>query len=140
MENLQAELIKVTKKLEKTKNKPLEDSDIRDILTSLRDSLSTLLDISIENVESKATINSLSTKVRNLEDYTEHHHQRSLRGKFFITFPKDSPPPSPQDLLKEDSNIIDYTCKIVNAKYEIKLDPTCFKTCHFTKKGIVFRL
>ena len=146
MEKLQAELIKVSKKLEKTgkgfekTKKPLEDNEIREILTTLRDSISTLLEVSIENIEQKSVISSLTSKVRSLEDYTEHHHQRSLRGKFYVTFPKDSPPPSPKVLLENGSNVSIFTCDIVKSKYQVKLDPSNFKTCHFTKKGIIFRL
>ena len=100
MEKLITDVSKLSKRLDKTKGSvqagtkalvPLElEPDVRDILSSLRDTISALISLSAENKVLSTSVKDLSSKVRALEDSNEFHHQRSLRGKFFISFPKDS--------------------------------------------------
>ena len=75
-----------------------------------------------------------------MQDDAEHHHQRSLRGKFFVSFPHEAPPPTLKELSLQHSNVIKYTRDLIYNKYGVSVTENCFKTCHFTKKGLVFRL
>ena len=150
MEKLAKELQKVAKRLDtnsgskadKTRaQEPLQlDSEVRDILLTLRESISALISLSEEAKETAEEVSHLKGRLRVQEDYSEHHHQRSLRGKFFVTFPENNPCPSEKELAEKGKSVLEYTCSLLKEKYGVESLPENFKTCHLTKKGLIFRL
>ena len=145
IDKLTSDLLKMAKRLEKKDNNsemtPLVlESDVREMLSILRDSISALINIVAVNTTATNAVSSLEKKVRKIEDNSEHHYQRSLRGKFFISFAKDNVLPTPQSLAEKNTNVIDYTRSIISKKYLVDINRDQMKTCHFTKKGIIFRL
>ena len=150
MDKLVNDLSKIAKRLERTHgntkdkskvNGPLSlEPEVRDILITLSDTISALVSVSADNVNMVKTVDVLSTKVRLLEDSNEHLHQRSLRGKFFVTFPKGESPTSEKVLKDQGSDVMAYTCKLITSKYGVPIEPNHCKTCHHTRTGLVFRL
>ena len=151
MEKLVNDLFKVTKRLEKNlgsvkrgdkKLVPLIDNeaDIREILATLRDTISGLIEMTAKNNEVTKTVTNLESKMRLSEDNADHHHQRSLRGKFFITFHPSSPVSTSAELASRQLNVMEYAKELILSKYDVEVPCESFKTCHLTKKGLIFRL
>ena len=136
----------------------LAESDVRTLFTHLRDVLSTLVSSSLEQEEqistletscedishqvslSKEKIISLEKSSRTMSDQSDHHYQRSLRGKFSITPSASDSLCCSKDLESEDKRLSYYICELVHHKYAIDIMEQDISACHFTKKGIVFRL
>ena len=96
LKDLAAELLKVNKELDKTKDgagsgkkrgaKELETGALTTILDSLSRSLD-LVKTMLEkgNEENCPRVKALEDKTRTLEDQNDSLHQKSLKGKFLIT-------------------------------------------------------
>ena len=148
IEQLKTELSKVSKRLEKSTGSiqkgtksltPLDESDMRDLFNGLKDALSYVLlemekaPILLERIET------LESDSRRLNDESDHHHQRSLKGKFFISSSKTVPLLRESDLEESGENLPDYVCRLLLQKYAIEAQPSDFKTCHYTRTGIIVR-
>ena len=99
LKDLATELAKINKELDKTKDaggkkrgaKELETGALTHILDSLArsmDLVKTLLEKGSEDNCPKVKV--LEEKTRMLEDQSDHHHQRSLKGKFMISSLKNN--------------------------------------------------
>ena len=132
---------KLNKKDKKQKLVDLSlESDVRDILISLSEIINAMISTNEDQTEASKTISSLTDRIKKVEDNSEHHHQRSLRGKFFISFPPDSSPISPEELVHNCTSVKEYVRDLVESKYQVRIGLDDFKTCHHTKKGLIFRL
>ena len=136
----------------------LEDVDVRNLFTQLKDVLATwvsasslqeekisTLETSCEAVSHQVTLSnekivSLEKSSRTLSDLNDHHHQRSLKGKFSI-FPLNSDClVQKEDFEKDGKRLSFYVCELIYQKYSFETDESDISSCHFSKKGISFRL
>jgi myosin heavy subunit len=145
--------------------KELEVPDLTKIATSLSNALNSVKMI-LEEEESRKTlmedalkrVDALEKKevvmeekmrnldmsekrVRNLEDNADHHHQRSLKGKFFITSTKtNSAIKSERDLEEEGVSVAKHVEELVEKKLGVKVRKEDIKSCHHTRTGLIVRL
>ena len=154
MEDLKVQLSDIVKRLDINKGSKKDkdsastdliiETDIRNILLQLSEMISSLFQSSEQTNVSNALIHdkvsNLESKLRIQDDVSDHHHQRSLRGKFFVSFPGDFPCTSEKDLSTNGSDVMSYTSDLVFNKYGVQINPNQYKTCHHTKKGLIFRL
>ena len=141
---------KLTKKLDNTKgakkdqdkeNIPLSlIPEVREMLSSIGVIISQLISASEESKLSEDKVSNLESRLRIQEDVSDHHHQRSLRGKFFVTFSGETPCTTEKVLISNGSDVISYTSDLIHSKYRVSISHDQFKSCHHTKKGLVFRL
>ena len=144
IQKMQIEFDKVCKALKhdgrKKEQTPLEDKEVRSLFEGLVSILSGLLTDSADKSDIKERVVSLEASNRSLQDNQDHHHQRSLRGKFIISPGKDAPLKTDTELLKDEVSITDYVIDLIEQKYSFKPHHNEIKVCHNTNSGlIVFR-
>ena len=150
----------VTKRLSdhKGNNEIMDDSDTRLLFTHLRDVLSTLVSdnsefkgrisaLEAECVDSKKLLSLMSEKATSLEgasrihsDLSDHHHQRSLKGKFAISSLSPSDLETREELDEKGIKIETYVCTLIKKKFAFEAHEKDIHSCHFSKKGIIFRM
>ena len=113
-------------------------------MTNLQSLLGTMIDgigsLQTKVVDLTVKVESLESGKRALEDKVDHHHQRSLRGKFILSPIKDHPFQTDVQLLNQNISIVEYVCGLMDSKYGVKPDVREIKTCHSTNSGnIIFR-
>ena len=83
----------------------------------------------------------LEERTRFLEDQSNHHHQRSLKGKFIISSFKENYKIKDDKKLKDEGkSLSDYVADLVSSKLEVEVEEDKISSCHHTKTGIAFRL
>ena len=136
----------------------LVEEDLRQMFSNLRDVLNTLVSdnaISQEKISSLVSVcettsiqmAKVSEKVTLLEktnrvqaDKIDHHHQRSLRGKFTITPLDPSNLYKSPELEKSGKSLTNYVCSLIHDKFGLSPVESDIFSCHFSRKGIIFRL
>ena len=136
----------------------LKESDLRDIFTHLRDVLSAIITDSITTADKVSTletecgkandqVNLVSVKLLTLEkksrvqsDLIDHHHQRSLRGKFTISPLAPFKLSQREELEQRNESLPAYVCSLIRQKYSIEPSESDIFACRLTKKGLSFRL
>ena len=120
----------------------------RDILETMMEKLEKIDEYDFSTISNDSAVNSnLVARVEDLEyksrvqtDTLDHHHQRSLRGKFFITASKNERFLDSKGLLDNKLTLPEYVCNKVFKKFKIKQHPSEIKSCHFTNSGgIIYR-
>ena len=95
---------------------------------------------SIQNPNLVKRVEELEYKSRVQADTLDHHHQRSLRGKFFMTASKNERFLEEKELINSKLTLPEYICNKVYDKFKIEQHPSDIKSCHFTNSGgIIFR-
>ena len=82
----------------------------------------------------------LEKRARLSEDQVDHHHQRSLKGKFILSPSSEFPLPDQAELESMGTSISQFTCEKISQKYGVKPKLEDLKSCHFSRTGIIFRL
>ena len=84
----------------------------------------------------------LEEKTRVLEDQSDHHHQRSLKGKFLISSLKDKNVISDEKKLQADGkSIAQYVTELIFSKLGVRVKESEIISCHYTSSGLlIFRL
>ena len=148
IETLKKELEKVTNKLGKStgkgKNKEpkeLDAEDLRFVMENLTKSLEIVQKI-LENGEDNCPkVTALETKVKRMEDEADHHHQRSLRGKFVISSNKlDNKIQKKKQLDDQNKSVPQYVVELINGKLGARVREEDLTSCHHTNTGLVFRM
>ena len=134
--------------------KELEVPDLTKIATSLANALNSVKTI-LEEVSAKPAVEEtlermkemqrkeekMEEKVRNVEDSSDHHHQRSLKGKFFISSSKEnSAIRSERELEEQGVSVARHVADLINKKLGVKVQKEDIKSCHHTKTGLIVRL
>ena len=119
----------------------LEPADWRSILTALHASVGAVQEMLKEGQDKCPRVQQLEERTRVLEDSQDHHHQRSLRGKFMISSSKDNNIVKKDKELKEEGkDLPSYVGELVYGKLGVSVKREEIKSCHHTATGIVFRL
>ena len=159
-DQLLAILGKVTKRLSDHKGAKeiMDDADMRLLFTQLRDVLSSLVNenedckgklsaLESEIVDSKKIVNLMSVKVTSLEgasrihsDLSDHHHQRSLKGKFTISPLEIGNLAQREDLEQRGEKVETYVCTLIEKTFGFIVKESDICSCHFSKRGLIFRL
>ena len=83
----------------------------------------------------------LEKKMRNMEDASDHHHQRSLKGKLFITSTKvNSAIKTEKQLEEEGTSVAKHVADLMDKKLGVRMSKEDIKSCHHTKTGLIVRL
>ena len=118
-----------------------------DVLSSKNEELSDRV-ISLEESTRVHELKSedISDRVISLEkssrvhaDTADHHHQRSLLGKFVISSPSPNFISQRGDLEAKGVELAQYTCQLINSKFGFSATTSDIFSCHHSKKGIIFR-
>ena len=92
-------------------------------------------------VEMNNRNNEVAKQLRQVEDIADHNHQRSLRGKFFITTEKGSKViKSEKELEEEGISVAKHAAELIEMKLGVKVEKEDIKSCHHTKAGLILRL
>lgn len=149
MEELASELAKINKELDKTRDggkkrgtKEIESGGLTAILDSLTravEHVKTMLEKGSE--DNCPRVKELEAKTRSLEDSSDAHHQRSMRGKFLISSLKEKNVILSEDKLKgEGKSLPKYVVELLFRKLGIRAKEEIV-SCHHTKSGmLIFRL
>ena len=82
----------------------------------------------------------VAKQLRQVEDHADHNHQRSLKGKFFITADKGSKViKSEKELEEEGISVAKHAAELVEMKLGVKVVKEDIKSCHHTKSGLILR-
>ena len=141
--------------------KELEGPDLTKIATSLANALNSVKTI-LEEVSAKPAVEEtlkrmelmekktevmerkeeqMEEKMRNVEDSNDHHHQRSLKGKLFITSRKEnSAIRSEKELEEQGMSVARHVADLIDMKLGVKVAKEDIKSCHHTKTGLIVRL
>ena len=153
LKDLALELVKINKELDKTKDvggkkrgaKELETgalttNTILDALARSVDLVKTLLEKGSEDNCPRVKI--LEEKTRALEDQSDHHHQRSLKGKFMISSLKTNNIIASEEKLKEGGKSTPrYVTELLFNKLGVRVKEEEITSCHHTNSGmLIFRL
>ena len=151
LKDLAAEMAKVNKELDKTKDaggkkrgaKELESGGLTTILEALArsvDLVKTMLEKGDE--ENCPRVKVLEEKTRTLEDQSDHHHQRSLKGKFMISSLREKNIIASEEKLKEEGKSTPrYVTELVFNKLGVRIKEEEIQSCHYTSTGLmIFRL
>ena len=151
LKDLALELVKINKELDKTKDvggkkrgaKELETGALTTILDALArsvDLVKTLLEKGSEDNCPRVKI--LEEKTRALEDQSDHHHQRSLKGKFMISSLKTNNIIASEEKLKEGGKSTPrYVTELLFNKLGVRVKEEEITSCHHTNSGmLIFRL
>ena len=153
LKDLAAELLKVNKELDKTKDgagsgkkrgaKELETGALTTILDSLSRSLD-LVKTMLEkgNEENCPRVKASEDKTRTLEDQNDSLHQKSLKGKFLITSLRERNVLVSEEKLREEGKSPQrYVTELIYNKLGVSIKEDEIASAHHTKTGlIVFRL
>ena len=83
----------------------------------------------------------VAKQLRQVEDHADHNHQRSLKGKFFITTEKGSKViKSEKELEEEGISVAKHAAELIEMKLGVKVEKEDIKSCHHTKAGLILRL
>jgi hypothetical protein len=121
----------------------LEPADWRNILTALTTSVTAVQEMLKEKEEKQEDCPKfveLEKRTRILEDAQDHHHQRSLKGKFLISFAKTKEPKTEKELQQQGQSLPAYVVELVLEKLGARIKETEIKSCHYTNTGIIFWL
>ena len=92
-------------------------------------------------VEMNNRNNEVAKQLRQVEDIADHNHQRSLKGKFFITTEKGSKViKSEKELEEEGISVAKHAAELIEMKLGVKVEKEDIKSCHHTKAGLILRL
>ena len=92
-------------------------------------------------VEMNNRNNEVAKQLRQVEDIADHNHQRSLKGKFFITTEKGSKViKSEKELEEEGISGAKHAAELIEMKLGVKVEKEDIKSCHHTKAGLILRL
>ena len=150
MEELASELAKINKELDKTRDggkkrgtKEIESGGLTAILDSLTravEHVKTMLEKGSE--DNCPRVKELEAKTRSLEDSSDSHLQRSMRGKFLISSLKEKNVILSEDKLKgEGKSLPKYVVELLFRKLGIRAKEEEIVSCHHTKSGmLIFRL
>ena len=151
LKDLATELAKIHKELDKTKDpggkkrgaKELETGALTTILDALAksvDLVKTMLEKGSE--DNCPRVKDLEEKTRILEDQNDHHHQRSLKGKFAISSLKGKNIIASEEKLKEGGKSLPrYVTELIFNKLGVTVKEDDITSCHHTSTGmIIFRL
>ena len=98
-----------------------------------------LMEKKVEVMEKKEEV--MEAKTRQLEDSNDHHHQRSLKGKLFITSRKEnSAIRSEKELEEQGMSVARHVTDLIDMKLGVKVAKEDIKSCHHTKTGLIVRL
>ena len=150
LKDLQTELAKVTKELNKTRDKKngplggkeLEDKGLIAILDGLHKGVELVRSLLEKGEDNCPKVKILEEKTRVLEDQSDHHHQRSLKGKFLISSLKDNNVISDEKKLQADGkSIAQYVTELIFSKLGVRVKESEIISCHYTSSGLlIFRL
>ena len=151
LKDLTAELAKVTKELDKTKDvggkkrgaKELESGGLTTILEALARSVDLVKNMLEKGDEENCPrVKVLEEKTRTLEDESDYHHQRSLKGKFMITSLRENNIIASEEKLKQEGKSIPkYVTELVFNKLGVRIKEEEISSCHYTSTGLlIFRL
>ena len=151
LKDLASELGKVNKELDKTKDasgkkrgvKELETGGLNTILDALARSMDLVRGMLEKGAEDNCPrVKVLEEKTRTLEDQSDHHHQRSLKGKFMISSPKNNNIIASEAKLKEEGKSLPrYVTEMIFNKLGVRVKEDEINSCHHTSSGmLIFRL
>ena len=95
-----------------------------------------------EGVRGQLPLWALEDKTRALEDESDHHHQRSLKGKFMISSLKTNNIIASEEKLKEGGKSSPrYVTELIFNKLGVRVKEEEITSCHHTNSGMmIFRL
>ena len=151
LKDLATELGKVNKELDKTKDPGGKKRGVKELesgaLTNILDALARSVDLVKTMLEKEGEDNCprvkvLEEKTRTLEDQSDHHHQRSLKGKFMISSPRNNNIITGEAKLKEEGKSIPrYVTELIYNKLGVRVREEEIISSHFTSSGmLIFRL
>ena len=151
MKDLATELVKINKELDKTKDpggkkrgtKELETGALTTILEALARSVDLVKTMMEKGSEDNCPrVKALEDKTRALEDESDHHHQRSLKGKFMISSLKTNNIIASEEKLKEGGKSSPrYVTELIFNKLGVRVKEEEITSCHHTNSGMmIFRL
>ena len=170
MENKKTSLELLTMDLEKINNtlwkpkggkgakskeaKELEVEDLTKIANALASALSSVKNILEESSTKPAAVDNsqrlevmekkkmvMEAKTRQLEDSSDHHHQRTLKSKFFISSTKEnSAIRTEKELEEQGMSVARHVADLIDRKLGVKVAKEDIKSCHHTKTGLIVRL
>ena len=150
MKEMTSELAKINKELDKTRDggkkrgvKELESGGITIILEALARTMDLAKSMLAKGPEENCPrVRVLEEKTRVLEDSSDAHHQRSLKGKFMISSKKENNIISSETKLKEEGvSTPKYVGELLFRKLGVRVAEAEIVSCHHTTTGmIIFRL
>ena len=150
IKDIASELAKINKELDKTRDggkkrgsKELETGGLTIILEALARTMELAKSMLAKGAEENCPrVKVLEEKTRVLEDSSDTHHQRSLKGKFVISSKKEKNIISSEAKLKEEGvTIPKYVGELVFRKLGVRVPEEEIVSCHHTTSGmIIFRL
>ena len=150
LKDLALELGKVHKELDKTKDggkkrgtKELEAAALTNILEALAKGVDLVRNMLEKGSEDNCPrVKNLEVKTRSLEDTNDLLHQRSLKGKFVISSPRNKTSIASQEKLQDEGKSLPkYVTQLVFNKLGVKMKEDDIISCHHTSGGmIIFRL
>ena len=151
IKDLASELAKVSKELDKNKEsagkkkgtKELESGALNNILEALARSMDLVKTMLEKGAQDNCPrVKDLEERTRSLEDQSDFHHQRSLKGKFMISSLKTNNQIASEEKLKEGGKTIpSYVTELVFNKLGVRVKEDEITSCHYTSSGmIIFRL
>ena len=150
LKDLGIELTKITKELNKTRDKKngpigvkeLEDKGLINILDGLAKGVELVRSMLEKGEDNCPKVKILEEKTRVLEDQSDHHHQRSLKGKFMISSLKTNNVIVSEEQFKKGSKtLVEYVTELIFQKLGVRVKPDEIISCHFTSSGlIIFRM
>ena len=85
--------------------------------------------------------NEVAKQLRQVEDHGDHNHQRSLKGKFFISSSKEnSAIRTERELEEQGVSVARHVADLIDKKLGVKVHKEDIKSCHHTKTGLIVRL
>ena len=150
IKDMTTELAKINKELDKTRDggkkrgsKELESGGLTIILEALTRTLELAKSMLAKGAEDNCPrVKALEEKTRSLEDSSDNHHQRSLKGKFLISSNKEKNIISSEAKLKEEGvSTPKYVGDLLFRKLGVRVTEEEIVSCHHTSSGmIIFRL
>ena len=150
MEELASELAKINKELDKTRDggkkrgsKEIESGGLTAILDSLTRAVEHVKTILEKGSEDNCPrVKELEAKTRSLEDSSDSHQQRSMRGKFLVSSLKENNVILSEDKLKgEGKSLPKYVVELLFRKLGVRAKEEEIVSCHHTNSGmLIFRL
>ena len=139
---------KIIKSQQSNSPSPLDEEELTEMISTLTRVLSELVLKQEKQEKLEEKVIHLEARSRIQEDVADHHHQRSLLGRFTISPPPLSSSSSESssiikqipELKKEGLSLADHTCDLLYEKFGIRPAPEDIRLCHHTKTGIVFAL
>ena len=119
----------------------MDPHNLNIILIALHKSVEIIKEMREKGQDNCPRVASLEERTRFLEDQSDHHHQRSLKGKFVISSFKDNNIIKDEKKLKEEGkSLTKYVMDLVASKLGVEVREEEIISCHHTKTGIFFRL